>query len=106
MNPDYTPGGSTGGEGAALYMKGSILGWGTDIGGSIRIPSHMMGLYGLRCSVRLHILLFLSDAKRQLTRCRTRDCRIGGVLSRQMARNIRRQPLVRSLALFPPSTMP
>ncbi|KAL6702271.1 amidase signature domain-containing protein [Trichoderma pleuroticola] len=50
MNADYTPGGSTGGEGAALYMKGSILGWGTDIGGSVRIPSHMMGLYGLRCS--------------------------------------------------------
>lgn len=53
MNPDYTPGGSTGGEATALYMKGSILGWGTDIGGSIRIPSHMMGLYGLRCSVCL-----------------------------------------------------
>jgi Asp-tRNA(Asn)/Glu-tRNA(Gln) amidotransferase A subunit family amidase len=51
MNPDYTPGGSSGGEATALYMKGSILGWGTDIGGSVRIPSHMMGLYGLRCSV-------------------------------------------------------
>ncbi|PTB68546.1 amidase [Trichoderma citrinoviride] len=50
LNAEYTPGGSTGGEAAALYMKGSILGWGTDIGGSIRIPSHMMGLYGLRCS--------------------------------------------------------
>ncbi|KAM0261876.1 hypothetical protein ACHAQJ_002079 [Trichoderma viride] len=50
MNADYTPGGSSGGEATALYMKGSILGWGTDIGGSVRIPSHMMGLYGLRCS--------------------------------------------------------
>ncbi|KAL7949438.1 amidase signature domain-containing protein [Trichoderma barbatum] len=50
MNADYTPGGSTGGEAAALYMKGSILGWGTDMGGSIRIPSHMMGIYGLTCS--------------------------------------------------------
>ncbi|UKZ48523.1 hypothetical protein TrVGV298_002748 [Trichoderma virens] len=50
MNADYTPGGSTGGEAAALYMNGSILGWGTDIGGSVRIPSHMMGVYGLRCS--------------------------------------------------------
>ncbi|KAL7933274.1 amidase signature domain-containing protein [Trichoderma chlorosporum] len=50
MNAEYTPGGSTGGEAAVLYMKGSILGWGTDIGGSIRIPSQIMGLYGLRCS--------------------------------------------------------
>ncbi|KAL7796011.1 amidase signature domain-containing protein [Trichoderma ceciliae] len=50
MNPDYTPGGSSGGEATALYMKGSILGWGTDLGGSVRIPSHMMGLYGLNCS--------------------------------------------------------
>lgn len=57
MNPNYTPGGSTGGESALLYMKGSLLGWGTDIGGSIRIPAHMMGLYGLKPSVRLQTLL-------------------------------------------------
>ncbi|KAH8895655.1 amidase [Thozetella sp. PMI_491] len=47
---DYTPGGSTGGESALLTCHGSLLGWGTDIGGSIRIPSHMMGLYGLKPS--------------------------------------------------------
>ncbi|CAK7203596.1 hypothetical protein SEUCBS139899_006333 [Sporothrix eucalyptigena] len=46
----YTPGGSTGGESALLFMKGSMLGWGTDIGGSIRGPSHMLGLYGLKPS--------------------------------------------------------
>ncbi|OIW25154.1 amidase [Coniochaeta ligniaria NRRL 30616] len=50
MNPKYTPGGSTGGESALLYMEGSLMGWGTDIGGSIRIPAHMMGLYGLKPS--------------------------------------------------------
>ncbi|KAF7563706.1 hypothetical protein G7046_g398 [Stylonectria norvegica] len=50
MNAKYTPGGSTGGESALLYMHGSMVGWGTDIGGSIRIPSHMMGLYGLKPS--------------------------------------------------------
>ncbi|OTB01073.1 hypothetical protein M426DRAFT_14791 [Hypoxylon sp. CI-4A] len=46
----YTPGGSTGGEAALLSLHGSILGWGTDIGGSTRIPAHMMGLYGLKPS--------------------------------------------------------
>lgn len=52
LDKDYTPGGSTGGESALLNLRGSLLGWGTDIGGSIRIPSHMMGLYGLKPSVR------------------------------------------------------
>ncbi|KAL6703058.1 hypothetical protein ACN47E_010265 [Coniothyrium glycines] len=49
-NSDFTPGGSTGGEGALLSLRGSVIGWGTDIGGSIRIPSHMNGLYGLKPS--------------------------------------------------------
>ncbi|KAG9596534.1 acetamidase, partial [Aureobasidium melanogenum] len=49
-NPDLTPGGSTGGESAVLSQMGSLVGWGTDLGGSIRIPSHMMGLYGLKPS--------------------------------------------------------
>lgn len=51
MNPEYTPGGSSGGEGALLAMEGSILGWGTDIGGSIRVPSHLNGLWGFKPSV-------------------------------------------------------
>ncbi|KFA68356.1 hypothetical protein S40285_02481 [Stachybotrys chlorohalonatus IBT 40285] len=50
LNPKYTPGGSTGGEATLLALQGSMLGWGTDIGGSIRIPAHMMGLYGLKPS--------------------------------------------------------
>lgn len=49
-NPAFTPGGSTGGESALLAQCGSLVGWGTDIGGSIRIPSHMLGLYGLKPS--------------------------------------------------------
>lgn len=47
-NVKYTPGGSSGGEGALLAMNGSAIGWGSDIGGSIRIPSHFCGLYGLK----------------------------------------------------------
>ncbi|KAF9877017.1 amidase [Colletotrichum karsti] len=50
LKKDYTPGGSTGGEGALLATQASMLGWGTDIGGSIRIPSHMNGLYGFKPS--------------------------------------------------------
>ncbi|KAJ9642093.1 uncharacterized protein PV06_03337 [Exophiala oligosperma] len=47
-NPAFTPGGSTGGEGVLLALHASMIGWGTDIGGSIRIPSHMNGLWGLK----------------------------------------------------------
>ncbi|PQE33815.1 general amidase protein [Rutstroemia sp. NJR-2017a WRK4] len=44
------PGGSSGGEGALIGLKGSPVGIGTDIGGSIRIPAAFNGLYGLRPS--------------------------------------------------------
>ncbi|KAJ7288192.1 general amidase [Mycena rebaudengoi] len=49
-NTAFTPGGSSGGEGALIAMKGSCLGVGTDIGGSLRIPSAFCGLYTLRPS--------------------------------------------------------
>ncbi|KAJ7096961.1 general amidase [Mycena epipterygia] len=49
-NLDFTPGGSSGGEGALIAMKGSCLGVGTDIGGSVRIPSAFCGPYTLRPS--------------------------------------------------------
>ncbi|XP_060081151.1 fatty-acid amide hydrolase 1-like [Ylistrum balloti] len=45
------PGGSSGGEAALIATRGSILGFGTDIGGSIRIPSHFCGVYGLKPTV-------------------------------------------------------
>jgi len=40
-------GGSSGGEGALIGARGSIVGIGTDIGGSVRIPANLQGLYGL-----------------------------------------------------------
>ncbi|PLB55430.1 amidase [Aspergillus steynii IBT 23096] len=43
-------GGSSGGEGALIALKGSPGGFGTDIGGSVRIPAVFNGLYGLRPS--------------------------------------------------------
>lgn len=52
-NKFLTAGGSTGGEGALIALRGSILGAGTDIGGSIRVPSVCNGIYGFRPSVGL-----------------------------------------------------
>ena len=43
-------GGSSGGEGALIGCRGSPVGFGTDIGGSIRIPSAFNGLYGIKPS--------------------------------------------------------
>jgi len=50
LNTRVTPGGSSGGEGALLGMRGSILGVGTDVGGSIRIPAMCNGTYGIKPS--------------------------------------------------------
>ncbi|KAL9599097.1 MAG: hypothetical protein Q9219_004055 [cf. Caloplaca sp. 3 TL-2023] len=47
-NRDLTCGGSSGGEGALLGLRGSCLGIGSDIGGSIRVPAANCALYGLR----------------------------------------------------------
>lgn len=48
--PTLTAGGSSGGEGALIAFRGSILGIGTDIGGSIRIPALCCGTYGFKPS--------------------------------------------------------
>ncbi|UKZ50470.1 hypothetical protein TrVGV298_004733 [Trichoderma virens] len=53
INASITAGGSTGGEGALLALRGSVLGVGTDIGGSIRVPALCNGIYGLRPSAGL-----------------------------------------------------
>lgn len=54
MNPInrlVTAGGSSGGEGVLVAMKGSMIGVGTDIGGSIRVPAMCNGVYGFKPSV-------------------------------------------------------
>nr|XP_033772523.1 vitamin D3 hydroxylase-associated protein-like [Geotrypetes seraphini] len=48
LNPKKTPGGSSGGEGALIANGGSILGIGSDTGGSIRLPASFCGLCGLK----------------------------------------------------------
>lgn len=43
-----TTGGSSGGEGALIAAGGAAVGLGSDIGGSIRFPSHFNGVVGFR----------------------------------------------------------
>ncbi|RMZ70987.1 general amidase-b [Pyrenophora seminiperda CCB06] len=49
-NTALTAGGSSGGEGALVGFRGSPLGIGTDIAGSIRIPALCCGTYGFKPS--------------------------------------------------------
>src|SRR5690606_19514438 len=47
-NPEFTPGGSSGGSGAALASGAATLATGSDIGGSIRIPASCCGVVGFK----------------------------------------------------------
>ena len=51
LSPDGTPlspGGSSGGEAASISSGMSVVGLGTDFGGSVRWPAHCTGLYSIR----------------------------------------------------------
>ncbi|KAJ7052244.1 amidase [Mycena amicta] len=50
-NSFYSSGGSSGGEAALLAMDGSALGVGSDIGGSLRVPAALCGVYSLKPSM-------------------------------------------------------
>jgi len=49
-NPERTPGGSSGGAAAAVAAGMTPLELCSDIGGSIRVPSHFNGVYGMKPS--------------------------------------------------------
>lgn len=48
LDDQRSPGGSSGGEGALVASFGSPLGFGSDIGGSIRIPAAFCGVCGFK----------------------------------------------------------
>lgn len=48
LNHDKTCHGSSGGEAALIGGGGSGLGFGTDIGGSVRIPAALCGIVGFK----------------------------------------------------------
>ncbi|KAM0473625.1 hypothetical protein ACHAPX_008030 [Trichoderma viride] len=47
-NVIMSSGGSSGGEAALIALRGSVLGVGSDVGGSIRVPAAACGIYGLK----------------------------------------------------------
>jgi amidase len=49
-NRHLSAGGSSGGEGALIGLRGSCVGLGSDIGGSVRVPSAFNGVFGIRPS--------------------------------------------------------
>jgi len=48
MDLERTPGGSSGGESAAIAAGLSAAGLGSDSGGSVRVPAHFTGICSLK----------------------------------------------------------
>lgn len=52
LDPTRTAGGSTGGGAAAVASRMAAFDWGTDFGGSVRVPAAHCGVVGVRLSAR------------------------------------------------------
>lgn len=49
-NSEFVSGASTGGGGALLAQRGTMIEIGTDVGGSVRLPAHWCGVYCMKSS--------------------------------------------------------
>ena len=56
-DPEKECGGSSGGEGSLIGSGGSILGLGSDVGGSLRNPAVFNGIYSLKPTYGRHLTL-------------------------------------------------
>lgn len=66
LSTRLSPGGSSGGESAIVAMHGSVIGHGSDIGGSIRAPAAFADLFGIRPTTkRISLVNGLSSGKGQ-----------------------------------------
>lgn len=54
VNTRFISGGSSGGEASLIAAQGSIVGIGSDLGGSVRIPAALCGIYGLSPTTGRH----------------------------------------------------
>lgn len=54
VNTKFISGGSSGGEASLVASLGSIVGIGSDLGGSVRIPAALCGIYGLSPTTGRH----------------------------------------------------
>ena len=70
LDPTVTPGGSSGGAGAATATGIGCIAHGNDIGGSVRIPAYCNGVVGLRTGFAPHPVL-----QRDRSQCRPADRR-------------------------------
>ena len=51
LHRNFIPGGSSGGEATLIAQGGSVVGLGSDVGGSCRFPAHMAGCVGLKLTL-------------------------------------------------------
>ncbi|KAJ5151618.1 hypothetical protein N7492_009913 [Penicillium capsulatum] len=54
VNTKFISGGSSGGEASLIASLGSVVGIGSDLGGSVRIPAALCGIYGLSPTTSRH----------------------------------------------------
>lgn len=79
-HPEFSCGGSSGGEGAIIAAGGSMFGLGTDLGGSVRLPAAFCGILGLKPTMQRNFdfCRIIEDVEWEMI------CSVTGVLGRHI----------------------